>query len=517
MQLNIHIKFFLAVFLLLGFFSFFGPFYGDYCVGDDCTYSKVIKTMFFEGKFDPNTVESPIFSHYFAGMFFSFLFGFSHLSLRLSVMFLSIALFVSLYFFFSRAGLKQEISVLCAGIVSFNPLVFSLSHSFMTDVPSLLWIVLSSYFFLGWIESEKRTDFFLGLIFSGIAIFTRSFSFFVLFAVLGVIFIDFIRKKKIMKFETIFLIAFIFLTVLLVSLFTFSVLETKESYFGFGLNTTNLSRFFGIPVYLGFSFIGILVFFVQRLKENNALLRKSLISLFLIAGALIALLFIPLHPLMPYYGNILSSEGLGYISLDGEKEFFFEPFWPLLTVVSLLCAFVLIDVLLSQKFSFFLSRKNSFLSLCFVFYFLMMISFNYFYDRFIILLLPFALVLFVLSLKNSPFLRPALLISLLFLAVFSYYGTTDYFLWRNSAEKGIDFLNSNNVELQEIKGHYEFCSFVFDSPDQRKVCSGEAEGKYILSFSIQKDCKKSVFEDSFIFFRQKIYVLECSSFNEAID
>ncbi|MBN2127406.1 MAG: glycosyltransferase family 39 protein [Candidatus Diapherotrites archaeon] len=489
-----------SIFFIL---SFFGPFYDNYCVNDDCAYSKIVKNFSETLEFNSMRVESPMFSHYFFGSIISFLFGFSHTNLRILGIIFSLALFFALIFLFKKTGFDENLSILLSLLISFNPMVFYLAHSFMADVPALLWIVVSSYFFISWFDSENKKDFFIALSFSCLAIFTRNFAIFVPFAVLLVLIYSFIKNNSLKKQETIILFSFLVLISLFLLMFTLSIESTKESSFGFSLGLTNLSRIYGIPAYLGFSFFGagiILINLFQKKIISTNLIKSLCIGMFLCLGALIALFLFPLHSIMPYYGNIINSNGFGFISLFGEKAFLFELFWLPLTLFSIISSFVLLFTLFSKTE---LTKKNLFLIFSVLTYFVLMIFFNYFYDRFILLLIPFIIALIIPKLTSFSLLKPALLFSIIFFMVFGYFGTVDYFLWSNANQNAIDSLKEQVINLNEINAGHSFCSW------NEVNCKNSF---FITSFSEKKNCvTMNYFEDSFLFLNQKVLTINCKN------
>jgi hypothetical protein len=505
-------KLLLAGFLFLLILTFVGPFYGDYCINDDCVYARVTKILSQDFEFNPWLVEAPMFPTYFIGFVFSLFLGFNHITLRLSTMLLSLVLFFSLVCFFKKTGLKKEISILASLLISFNPFVFSLSHSFMADVPGLLFIVISGYFFLEWFESNKNFSFVMALIFSVLGIYTRNFAVFVPLSAFFSLLLE--KERKLKHIFVLFL--FLALNALIVLWFNY-VLIGFDSHFHAAAALSNISRVYGIPVYLGFSFIGAAILLIDFFKEKKPILKPLMISVFLLVGALVAFFFIPLHPIMPYYGNIIQSNGLGFLSLAGEKPFVFGFFWPAMTILSILSAFVFLNKTISkQNFSALVSRnkKVSFLIFSSIFYFLLMVFFNYFFDRFIVLILPFAFALFLLGVSNTRLIKPALLISILFFAAFSYYGTTDYFLSRNAADKAIDSLSLvEGIPLNEIKANHEFCAQNFPRElHEGTACQDERNASHWLAFSSLPECsEKGFFEEKFFFIKEKVFVLtDCS-------
>jgi hypothetical protein len=171
----------IAIFALLALLAWPA---GDFPLNDDWTYAKSLLKLEKEGVIDLGTSSSALVTQLFYGLLFIKLFGFSFIALRLSTC-LSVLVFVLIL---QRVLVLLKVSgpfaiffTLCFVL---NPIYFSLSHTFMTDVNfctlllCCLWCALKFH-------TEKRVGtFILFFIFSLLLIFLRQFGMLVPFAFL---------------------------------------------------------------------------------------------------------------------------------------------------------------------------------------------------------------------------------------------------------------------------------------------------------------------------------------------
>lgn len=140
------------VLLILSWFAavlFVSPF-GDFPINDDWAYAKNVYNLAHDGKFVVDTFPAMnLVSQTFYGAVIAKLFGFSFLSLRLSILLLSVV---------ASLVLKRTLEILIPGnywyslmmtlVFFFNPISLLLSMTFMTDLFFISMIVFSVYFFL---------------------------------------------------------------------------------------------------------------------------------------------------------------------------------------------------------------------------------------------------------------------------------------------------------------------------------------------------------------------------------
>jgi 4-amino-4-deoxy-L-arabinose transferase-like glycosyltransferase len=108
----------------------------DIPVIDDWTYAWSVERLFADGRFevlDWSAVYPLV--HSLWGAAWSFVFGFSFATLRVSTLALSLLATGALYLILRELGARPLVALLGALTVAVNPVVLLLSSSFMTDVP----------------------------------------------------------------------------------------------------------------------------------------------------------------------------------------------------------------------------------------------------------------------------------------------------------------------------------------------------------------------------------------------
>jgi hypothetical protein len=119
------------------------------------------------------------------GALFATLFGFSHATLRLSTLVLSLAGSIALYFLCRELGVNRERALAGALTLWFNPIVFSLSYTFMTDVPFLALFLFAVLFYVRGVQRGSGRDLVIGSCFAAAAFLVRHQGLLVPLAVLG--------------------------------------------------------------------------------------------------------------------------------------------------------------------------------------------------------------------------------------------------------------------------------------------------------------------------------------------
>jgi len=106
---------------------------------------------------------------------FSLPFGFSFVCLRIFVLLLGLIGVLVFYLFINRVTKNNVIAFVGALILMVNPLYCSLSFSFMTDVPFLVFALTAIFFFYKSLELQSRKLVIMGTVFAIIATLIRQF------------------------------------------------------------------------------------------------------------------------------------------------------------------------------------------------------------------------------------------------------------------------------------------------------------------------------------------------------
>jgi 4-amino-4-deoxy-L-arabinose transferase-like glycosyltransferase len=151
---------------------------GDFPINDDWTYGTSVKYMLQTGHFRVvNTFTATGITQIFWGVLFCLPFGFSYTALRISTLVLGGIGVVFLYFLAYKISANKRFSFFAALLLAINPMYFSLSNSFMTDVPFIALVTISCWFFCKAFTHENTLHLVLAVLFSILATLVRQFGF----------------------------------------------------------------------------------------------------------------------------------------------------------------------------------------------------------------------------------------------------------------------------------------------------------------------------------------------------
>lgn len=149
-------RFYWPLALLLGVFgatAFVVPLLAPIAIHDDWVYARAVEILLREGRLTVLDVSSAInpFQSLWAGMF-GLVFG-DHLGVfRLSTFALVLISGPAFYGIGRELGLSRRLAVLATAIYLFNPIMFSLAYTFMTDAHFVALLVIACYFYLRGIQ-----------------------------------------------------------------------------------------------------------------------------------------------------------------------------------------------------------------------------------------------------------------------------------------------------------------------------------------------------------------------------
>jgi hypothetical protein len=113
---------------------------GVFPLNDDWAYARAVQHLLQTGQYDPGDWPAmTLWLHVLWGAAFCWLFGFSFLTLRLSVLLLAAVSALLLYKLLRSAQMPAWWSRLAVVALVFSPFFFALSLTFMTEIPFLAW------------------------------------------------------------------------------------------------------------------------------------------------------------------------------------------------------------------------------------------------------------------------------------------------------------------------------------------------------------------------------------------
>ena len=152
---------------------FVSPLY-EFPLNDDWSYALLVRNFYEKGVFKiiDWVAPSSVF-HIFWGWLFVIPFGFSFSMLRISTILLHLMGSLALYKLFKEIGFSIAWRLFSVLIIVYNPWIFQLSYSFMTDVPYLSFLMIGLLFYYKGIFGKKDVFLWVGSIASSISFLIR--------------------------------------------------------------------------------------------------------------------------------------------------------------------------------------------------------------------------------------------------------------------------------------------------------------------------------------------------------
>lgn len=476
-------KHFYIVILILVFFIqflFVNPI-GNFALNDDWVHADSVLHLINTGNLRIMPFAGATFhAQILYGAVWTKLFGFSFSILRISTLFLMLST-ILVYFILLKKILKNENLAFIGTIVLwFNPIIYNLSFTFMTDIPALFLMILAMLlYYLGFQKNEKELIdlktkqktvlyFFLGSFVCIIGAYTRQTN--ILLLVASGIAVLLRKKLNIKEILISFGVPILFGGALYIWFSLSGILpQTTDSHIvqGFG-------RWFGhlkwwlwyIPIYIGLFMLPITYsiawkeiknyleaknLFVKKHKNN--LKQNTTNNFFWIAPVLFIgfaiLIRQVFHLQLPYVLNMIHLFGLGPMGgvMEGKLIPLWGPkIWGLITIASAGSAGICLNLILKKN------QKSKSLLFIYIFgglYTLTLLMFESF-DRYIIFLIPIITILLFSRIKKISF-TPFFLITILFV-IYSITQTQYYIEWNrerwniaNSAVKMYE-LSPNQID-----------------------------------------------------------------------
>ncbi|MBK8564525.1 MAG: glycosyltransferase family 39 protein [Saprospiraceae bacterium] len=486
---------------------------GDFPLNDDFSYAR--STMnFSEGgslRFDP-WLSMTLLAQVLWGTAFCKLFGFSFTVLRCSTLVLGWLGILAGYRLVRELGQGRQVAFLLAAMLAFNPLFFSLSFTYMTDVPFFAFTMLSVLFYVRFFKENQLRWMLLGSCFAMAAVFVRQLGLLLPLAFTVTILVrGGLRPKALLT-------AFVPLAIMLGLFFWYSdwlahAQGLPEGYGNFkrlkgviGWDTFNdiPLRIGVLSVYLGSFLLPLVALVFPSLR--NGLFAKNNGTAWL-PSLIVGVAIIFAWPRLPW-ANVLYNLGLGPKLLkDGYYFINVQPIAPAwvvnLLIFSGFCGAMAAIYLLVKNGRERFSASNpqhavaTFGLTCILLYGGFLMLDVHCFDRYFIQMLPFLLVLILPAGQQaiSPkrfWLAGAML---LLVAAFSIAATHDYLAWNRARWQALDFLTEEkSINPDRIDGGFEFNGWHRPTPikDQNGPKSDwwVVDDEYVVAFGNMDGYKK---------------------------
>lgn len=373
------VPFFIVVAIYLGSAIISSPL-GSYIVNDEWIFFRQVEA-FIDGIFRINSIIDPTFIlQGLLGFIWSKLFGFSFENLHILSVLFSILFLFGLFKVLKRLKVDPKVQLAVLLVTIFNPILYHLSFTFMTEIYFLAFLIWALYFYLRYFDKASLWILFIAGVLTATAVLIRQPAAVLLFSFILILFIK--GEKRKLHFVVPSLPVLLSIVVYLV--------WPRYSLEDFGLfeKLTNLGDFQrSLPLYLFSAFY--LTFFVSPLILKTKLkINKALILLILIFSLVIYKWDVfPLGNILVLEGILAENEPIFYLSLLNNPVF--KIFISLFISISL---FKLLKFLPKK-----LDLINKFLILNFGLFFLLNLLIGDYFDRY--LLIPFLFLIVYLARK----------------------------------------------------------------------------------------------------------------------
>ncbi len=454
--------------------------FGEYPVNDDWAYTHSVEVLFYQHKFFINQWPGmTLFSHILWGWAFCKLFGFSFLTLRISVIVLGVVGIFSAYHLTRLFTQNRLIVALATMLTAFNPFYFSLSASFMTDVgftavSTMTALLFTKYLFTG------RTKFLCGaVVLCIVSVLMRQIG-----VLMPLAFIPALLLRRKFSFSNL-LFSLLPGIISLSVLFLFSHWLSRQQTLpvDFGTISVIVTNFFSDFFYYLWERLGYIVFYVVTIAVpvsffgfpelwRSATKRRKYLVLLIIVPLLFFVnnIFYTL-PL----GNVVFNFGIGPRTLKDTYYNLVDLYRIPKDLINVFNLFLLLSIV---PFGFRLLDKTGRLIrllrrqntpphelatlsiIVFIVLYAVFLIFNRtIFDRYFLPLYPFILILALPDGKWAPAKKHMYLstVYLLLVAGFSLAATHDYHSWHKSRREAASFLSDRmKVPVSMIDGGFEF-------------------------------------------------------------
>lgn len=463
-----------SIFLAAVYVSLFVVPIVDIPISDDHLFFQSVSSLVNDNEINiPKDAAPSLLSQLFYSAAFAKLFGLSHVSLTILTIILSGAAVVATFVFLRRL-VSEDIAFLGSLMLLFTPTFFNLSHTFMTDIHAFFFGLVALLAVYKGIEKNEYKYVLMGSIMIIISFLIRQWY---VSLVLGWSLFYFLNKRK------VFLTKKYLATLLIIPLVVFVAWFYWNTYLNGG---STFTQFF-VPTHfdpaimannamkvLFFSAIfmfplgAVLLLNYRKLFDEIKKNRK----IFLIATVLI------MAVLLSWFVLRYTSD-LGIIFPGNHVIFMYASETPGIPGSGNPMFLVPMFALGSVAVLYFLTKmfqrdsKKEFLLYVILISVMPLIPIIGMKDRYFLLLIPLLLAFFLPKMKGMRFLREVLVVSVILLAAWSLYGTSNYISWNLADAEAKNF-------LMDIDGVKSVGGDQYEAVEPYKISSNVEEGYDVL-------------------------------------
>lgn len=430
-----------------------------------------------------------LFLQIFYGSLFVYVLGLSHATLMLSMMVMGALVVIATYFLL-RMKLNAKFSVLGSLLLLTNPVFYNLTHTFMTDVFALLFMVTSAIFFLKFADKKIYKYLVIGVLLAVAGFWVRQYA---VMTVAGLFLYLLLKDRKLLFKPSVILLLILLPLVNIASwAYWFYGVHDQSYVCPYTLSVTSFAK--NLPqlfIYAGYFFLPIGILFAFRYKKVLAWMKEPgrfrMLLPILVLVAILAFIFIRYNSgfsINPFDKSLAQPLGVGSNTISGDKAAFIPDFlWAPIIALSFFTAFSIV-ALYARKL-----KENLLLILTMLSLAAPMLFFTAFYDRYYLFLIPLSLPILLTALKDFRYAKHVLILGIILMGAWAWYGTYDYLAWNTARWDGINYLLSTGVQPMEIDGGLEYDAQFFNKCTDRSAAviwhgwGYSVSDKYVVSFS----------------------------------
>ncbi len=439
----------------------------EFPTNDDFAYALTVKALVQDGRFQlTDWQSSTLVAQVLWAVPFCLIGGFSFTALRLSTLVLGLAGGFAMYALSRHLGLSRKLALFGSLLVIMSPLYVAQSNTFMTDIPFYAALLGSTYLIFRGLDHGEPAAYWMGLLLGLISVFIRQIGLGVFFGVVAAYpFFDRSWRRWITHAVVPAAIAF-------GSLQMYDAAITAQGqvpyvyfakhadlgravkdylHFKFGAARVPVSRIGVCSVYLGVFLAPIFVPLISCWTRAWAPARRVTLGLTGAVMAAVAAVALERRGIkMPLFGNVLDDFGMGWRSLPGEWPHAPRWLWVGILAVGVWGGVAMYALWIRTAVEAWKHRHDSQRSIRlghYVFIFVLngmltgpaLIMYSPFFDRYLLCLLPYALLLAVpftggIDVWNEAgrTARAVALVGLLLISAWSITIVHDYLEWNRT-------------------------------------------------------------------------------------
>jgi hypothetical protein len=479
---------------------------GDFPLNDDWAFGRAVKSVVEKGEFKLSDWGAMnLFSQVWWGALFCLPFGFSFTVLRLSTLVLGLIGVLATYGLLRETNPSPKVALLGALLILVNPIYFSLSNTFMTDVPFFTFATISLYFLIRGLKYNSILEIFIGIIISCITLLIRQLGI-AIFLAFGCAYV--IKKglntRNIIQGFSPSLLGFS-----LQFFYQKWLSETNRLPASFGLQIKNSLKVLNVGfdqtllhfitnsqialIYFGlFSFPLIVIIFPLKVKEFSFRYRSLILFSLSIVSILEIAYLVSQHKKMSLSSNILGYFGIGPLTVQDaffNLTSFSYPttltiFWWILTIIGVVASNLFIFYFffaIRRLFFSFRSFKSDkiwleifIISVSFIYFF--PLGLDSFFDRYLLILIPLSMIFLLIFTKNINPRRISIATLSLFLVmvlpsgILTIGATHDYLSWNRVRWQALhNLMQEPQISPNDIDGGFEFNGWYLYDYKYKKV------------------------------------------------